>query len=242
MDLQCRRCHKPIAADGINIQQMIAKCQHCNAVFTFNNAEAQSETEAKAAAERKQRGVIPTPARWQSRHEAGSLILTHRWYRPLYIFLVIFCVVWNGFLGIWYSLFLKGGIDAGPLSWIFLLLPLIHVALGIGITYFTIAGFLNTTSIIAERGQLTVKHRPLPWLHAGTISNLELDQLYCKETRQESKGQTYFRYRLCALLKNGRERVLISNMDSPDDALYLEAELEKFLGITDRAVAGEYKS
>ncbi|GAB4440003.1 MAG: hypothetical protein OHK0011_22520 [Turneriella sp.] len=38
-----------------------------------------------------------------------------------------------------------------------------------------------------------------------------------------------------------RERKIMSGLDSPEEALYLESEVEKYLGITDRAVAGEYK-
>jgi len=243
MDLQCRRCHKPIAADGINIQQMIAKCQHCNAVFTFNNAEAQSEAAANAATERKQRGAIPVPARWAMRHEGSALIFSNRWFRPVFIFLAVFCTVWDSFLFLWYSLaFGEGTVSASAFSVIFMVFPLLHVAVGLGLTYYTIAGFINTTTITVDRGRLIIRHFPLPWLYGGAIATNEIDQIYCKESVQTNKGTAWYRYAVSVLLKNGRERKLIANLDAPEEALYLEAEIEKFLGITDRAVAGEYKS
>jgi hypothetical protein len=44
-----------------------------------------------------------------------------------------------------------------------------------------------------------------------------------------------------ALLRDGRERKIMSGLDSPEEALFVESEIEKYLGITDRPVAGEYK-
>ena len=115
------------------------------------------------------------------------------------------------------------------------------VAVGLGLTYYTIAGFINTTTITVDRGSLRLRHFPLPWLYSGTIATHEIDQIFCKETVQTNKGTAWYRYAVSVLLKNGRERKLIANLDAPEVALYLEAEIEKYLGITDRAVAGEYK-
>lgn len=237
MDIQCRRCHKPIAADGINIQQMIAKCGACGAVFTFNPGDAAAPDKPRAA-----RGVIPIPARWKMSQEGGALVFSNRWFRPVFIFLAVFCVVWDSFLVLWYSLSLGSG-DGTPsaFSVIFLVFPLLHVAVGLGLTYYTIAGFINTTTITVDRGSLRLRHFPLPWLYSGTIATHEIDQIFCKETVQTNKGTAWYRYAVSVLLKNGRERKLIANLDAPEEALYLEAEIEKFLGITDRAVAGEYK-
>ncbi len=237
MDLQCRRCHKPIAADGINIQQMIAKCGACGAVFTFGASDA-AGAENKPAA----RGAIPVPTRWVVSHEGSSLLFTNRWFRPVFIFLVVFCIVWNSFLFVWYYLFFAGETSAPTaFSVVFMLFPLLHVALGIGLTYYTIAGFVNKTTITVDRGSLRIRHFPLPWLYAGTIATHEIDQIYCKESIQTNKGTAWYRYGVSVLLKNGRERKLMSNMDAPEEALFLEAEIEMFLGITDRPVAGEYK-
>jgi hypothetical protein len=238
MDLQCRRCHKPIASGDINVQQLIAKCGACGAVFTFGATEAAAEGTQRAT-----RGAIPMPARWKMQREGGVLVFSHRWFRPLFIFLAFFGLLWNSFLFQWYHVAfgLTSEQSFSALSILFVVLPLLHVAAGLALTYFTLAGFLNTTTISVDHVSIRVRHFPLPWLHAGSINNSDLDQLYCKESRQESKGQTYYRYKLCALLRNGRERVLLSNMDSPDQALYLESELEKALGITDKPVAGEYK-
>jgi len=238
MDLQCRRCHKPIAADGINIQQMIAKCGACGAVFTFSSGDA-AVTDRHVSS----KAVIPVPARWAMRHEGSALIFSNRWFRPVFIFLAVFCTVWDSFLFLWYSLaFGQGTVSASAFSVIFMVFPLLHVAVGLGLTYYTIAGFINTTTITVDRGSLIIRHFPLPWLYSGAIATNEIDQIYCKESVQTNKGTAWYRYAVSVLLKNGRERKLIANLDAPEDALYLEAELEKFLGITDRAVAGEYKS
>lgn len=237
MDIQCRRCQKPIAADGINIQQMIARCGACGAVFTFSAGDT-----ANGEKPRLTKAAIPVPARWKMRQEGGSLVFSNRWFRPLFIFLAFFCAAWDSFLFLWYSLTpALGSGETSSFSLIFMLFPLLHVAVGIGLTYYTIAGFVNTTTITVDRSNLRIRHLPLPWLYSGTIATHEIDQIYCKESVQSNKGTAYYRYAVSALLKNGRERKLVANLDAPEDALYLEAEIEKFLGITDRPVAGDYK-
>jgi hypothetical protein len=217
---------------------MIAKCNACSAMFGFSAADA-----GQSPKPRRERPAVPMPAGWRATHEAGSLVITHRWFKPLFTVLVFFVCIWNSLLVKWYSIALDALSDEGITFATLLLLffPVLHVAIGVGLSYYTLAGFLNTTSIIARPGELIVKHHPMPWLHAGSINRRQLKQLYCKEKRQQNEGEVYYTYKLCALLKNGRERILLSNLESPDQALYIEYEMEKFLGIEDRSVAGGYK-
>ena len=239
MDLNCRRCHKPIAVENINIQQMIAKCGGCGAVFTFGPADASRETHSPGGT----KATVPRPGSWQVAREGNQLVLTRKWFKPLFLFLLLFSFVWNSFLVGWYSLLGGIGGEAGfsAFSLIFFIFPLGHVAVGLGLAYYTLAGLLNRTIITVDRSALSIKHRPLPWRHSGVIAAHELDQLYCKEERQSNKGSSWYTYSVSALLRDGRERKIMSGLDSPEEALYLESEVERYLGITDRPVAGEYR-
>jgi hypothetical protein len=86
-----------------------------------------------------------------------------------------------------------------------------------------------------------VHHKPLPWLGEVNVPIRDLMQLYCKEKRGsgENSNTTYI---LSAVLKNGRKIDVLSNLESPDVALFVERQVESWLRISDRPVLGEYSS
>ena len=43
------------------------------------------------------------------------------------------------------------------------LLPIAHVAVGVGLTYYTLTRLMNRTRIEVSRDELTIRHGPLPW-------------------------------------------------------------------------------
>lgn len=239
MDLNCRRCHKPIEAPDINIQQMIAKCAACGAVFTFGTEDMAGGVMSVG----KTRVAVPRPGSWQVMQEGNALVFRRRWFKPLFLFLLIFTIAWNSFLVGWYSMVGSTSGESGisGISLLLMIFPLAHVAVGIGLSYYTLAGLLNSTTINVDRSAISIRHHPLPWRHSGTIAAHELDQLYCKEHRHSNKGTSWFSYSVSALLRDGRERKLLSDLETPEEALYLESEVEQYLGITDRHVAGAYK-
>jgi predicted RNA-binding Zn-ribbon protein involved in translation (DUF1610 family) len=164
-----------------------------------------------------------------------SLVLSWRWFSLKYVPMVFFCIAWDTFLCFWYSMALK--MEGTP--WIMVVFPIAHVAVGVGLTYSTLAGFINKTTIRLDSQKFSVQYDPLPWYGEVKVPINELDQLYCKENRSSSDSGTHYSYQLCALLKDGRKLDLVKNLESPDLAAYLEQQIESWLRIPDRAVAGE---
>lgn len=166
-----------------------------------------------------------------------ALDISMRWYTPVAYFLVFFCLMWNGFLINWYGI----GLSTGNMPSMFFLFPLIHVAVGIGLTYYTICLFVNTTHISADERELHVQHSPLPWPRGNkTIATRDLSQLYVKEL-VGNKGKRS--YSLLAQIKNGEDIKLISGINTPAETLLrLEQTVESYLGIIDQAVPGEFNS
>jgi hypothetical protein len=117
--------------------------------------------------------------------------------------------------------------------------PIAHVAVGVGLTYYTLAGFFNRSRILVTRQEVVIAHGPLPWRGNLRISALDLEQLYCQEEANRGKNGTYYRYQLSALLRDGRKIKLLSNLSKPDTALFIEQQIEKWLSIKDRRVEGE---
>jgi len=234
MQIHCQSCGKQIPAEHINIEKAIAKCSTCSAVFGFTDQiEGLSETGVKS-----QYDDLPMPHGVRIDTWDGSLTITRRWLSPAYLFLAFFCVIWNGFLVFWYTVAFAGN---APL--IMKLFPLGHAAVGAGLVYFTLAGFLNRTRIRVSDEALTVRHGPLPWFGSRDIPTDDIQQLYCTEHYHRSRhGTGSTTYRLNAALQDGRKIALLSGLSDTPHALFIEQEIESHLGIKDRRVRGEMNS
>jgi hypothetical protein len=175
---------------------------------------------------------VPLPDHVSLEHGASGLVLIHRWFRPIYIFMALFCLFWDGFLIYWYF-----GIPIqATRPAIFYWFPLGHVAVGLGLTYSTIAGFVNRTLIGVSQGEITIRHTPLPWLGGRRIQAGEIKQFYCEEIRGSESSSTF---QVCAVRNDGNKLKLLTGLPSSDVALYFEQRIERQLGIEDRHVPGE---
>lgn len=166
-------------------------------------------------------------------HGTG-LTLNYRWYSPKFIFLIFFCIFWDGFLFVWYSQALSTN---APLAAV--LFPLLHVAVGVGFTYYTVAGFLNKTIVEVSREGLTIYHTPLPWFGNKSIPVSDIAQLYREEIVSQGSRSARVSYQLSAISRQNNKIKLLGGIDTADVALFLEQEIEKWLGIKDVKVAGE---
>lgn len=181
--------------------------------------------------EPSRRPLMPQPGGVTVEMLDDGLELTWRWFSWKYIPLALFCVVWDGFLCFWYSIALST--DA---PWIMIVFPIFHLAVGVGLTYSVLAGFLNHSTLRVDRKIFSIQHDPVPWLGEVKVPLGDLDQLYCKEKRG-SKGSVS--YQLAAVLKNGRKLDLLSNLESPEVGFFIEQQIENWLDIPDRSVRGE---
>jgi hypothetical protein len=116
---------------------------------------------------------------------------------------------------------------------------LVFVAAGIGLFYLVIAAFFNRTDIWIGNGKFIVKHGPLPWKGNKVIDTMEITQLFCDEIVSRSEDSTTTKYRLNAVLRNGRKEVLVAAGIERDQALYIEKAAENRLGIAPAPVVGE---
>ena len=86
---------------------------------------------------------------------------------------------------------------------------------------------------------MSIWFEPLPWLGEKRIQTAELKQLYCKEKLQRGKNSVSYTYQLYAVTRDNQQLQLLSNLDTPDIALFLEQQLEAWLKIEDKPVFGE---
>ncbi len=166
------------------------------------------------------------------------LLLEYKWFSPIALFMVFFCVVWFAFLAFWYGMAASSGAP-----WIFFVFPLIHVSVGVGLAYYALCLLFNKTKIIVNYNQLNVLHYPIPWWRGNRKMNADdLTQVYVKEKVKSGKNNSKtYTYTIRALLKNGEdiELAAIGGLES-HDAKSIESYLEQYLGIDDAPVKGEF--
>lgn len=177
---------------------------------------------------------VGLPDKLALNRRGSEIEIVRTWFGSQVLFMTFFAVFWDGFLYFWYA---KLGDSPDPMMRYF---PMIHVAVGIGITYYVLCGWFNRTCITVGRGKVSVRHGPLPWFGNLEMEASALKQLYAKERITSSRNGTTVRYDLNALTSDGRSIKFVGGMENSDQAVYIEQEIEKFLGIKDGQVKGEY--
>jgi len=231
MQLRCPHCDQQILAEDININAVLAKCRACHTVFSFHG---DVPGEAAPEAVFRPRAPVPLPARLQVEELGSAFRARWRWFQWHMVFLVFFCVFWDGFLVVWYATGLATG---API--VFLVFPLLHVSVGVGLTYYVACGFLNTTTLEIAGGNLAIRHGPLPWRGNFKVPVQDVRQLYCQERAVHNKRSVHHVYDVHALLADGDDLTLVSALPDSQQALYLEQQIEARLRIKDEPVGGE---
>ena len=209
-------------------------CEYCGNEHVFNlprrvTTPAPEESEPEPAA--RERPLLPQPQDVQFTKMGDSLKFTWRWYSCQFIFLAFFCIAWDSFLCFWYGM----AFSSSNTPWIMIVFPVAHLAVGVGLTYYTLAGFINSSTVRVDRRRFSVSHGPLPWFGAVDVPISDLKQFYTEEKR----GENSTNYQLNVVLKNGRKMKLLSNLQNPDVGFFIEQQIESWLNIDDQPVRGE---
>lgn len=219
--VHCPGCQALVPAADINIAALVAKCSVCNRIFPLPIESLQPAVATRPEPELGCPGGVVREI-----GPGGELFIRLGWFQPVLILLAFFCVVWDGFLVFWYTIALARPAP-GNMMWMPLLFPLFHVAVGVGLTYYVVAGFLNSTRILIDDEFVRVRHQPIPW--RGN----------CDQRRSEIRGiemtagwsqnhQTMFC--VCANRDDGRQTVLLSNV-SHNRARYVARQVADFLNV-----------
>jgi hypothetical protein len=173
------------------------------------------------------------PDKIDLQHTGADLVITRRWFGLQTLMMTAFVIFWDGFLFFWYSKAVPGG------DMMVVLFPLLHVGVGVWLTYYTLAGYVNKTIVRINYEKISVRHRPLPYWGYKTVQSGDIKQLYSKEKISRSSNKRSVTYEVHALTHNGKSIKLVSYMESSEQALFVEQEIEKYLGIKDKPVRGE---
>lgn len=222
--IRCTSCGASVEADQVTGGARWVTCTYCWTLL---------KTPPEAGAPEALRPKLPMPERFTVTEQSGTLSIVRRWYIAVAWFLVFFAMFWNGFLIVWFTMAIRSG------AWGMVAFGTLHAAVGIGLIYGTLALFLNRTTIRVAEGRLTVRHAPLPWTGNVDLDTTEIRQLYCKAKVHRGKNSTTTSYEVHLVRPDERSKLLVRGLTEPEQALYLEQELERFLRIRDAPVEGE---
>jgi hypothetical protein len=246
MKIDCLECGARVAAADVDLPSRMAKCRACDAVFSLDAVAG------AAATLRRPRVLAPRPEGLRVIEDAGEpgepgyreapetrgkLTIVRRWYQHMFLGLLFFCIAWDSFLVFWYANAIRAPGGFAALATIF---PIAHVAVGVGLTYYVIAGLLNRTTITLDGRELSIRHAPVPWRGNRRIPRGEITQLYCEEVVSSGKNGASRTYWLSAVLSGNRKQRLASM--SADQVRYVEEQLEERLGLPDAEVPGELRA
>jgi hypothetical protein len=148
---------------------------------------------------------------------------------------VLVTLFWNGMLAMWY-LGAAGSASADShwtlslMQCCILAFPLLHLAVGIGLTYWTAAFILNATTVSVDADGVRVSHGPMPTLAPRSWQSQarDIEQLLVR-LHHGDRGVTL--WKLIADVKGESLQDMFIGIQSLPLVEALESVLEELLGI-----------
>ena len=232
LSLHCKNCNEIIPSENVNINKTLAKCDHCNSMFSF---EDDIFFENKRG-----RPEFIMPEGTEVLKLLDSMELEMSWFKSMkrsnIAFEVMFTVIWNlVILGVIMSMFLSGTFGG-------IIFLAIHLLVGVSLGYRLFSKFINKTLFNINKDRIKIEHGPLKaFLRKDMmIQNKDVSQLFVSEyvTNVQKNGRPVKAFGLYLILKSGKRIQLIKDSNK-ESALYIEQEIERYLKIEDRPVRGE---
>ncbi|PHN03901.1 hypothetical protein [Flavilitoribacter nigricans] len=215
--VSCPSCEEEVQANNLNLQNSMAKCGSCNAIFSIEEEVAS----VKVQKDMKQEFIRPEGVDlFYFKDDLDITVQQH--IQGLDAF----------------------GIFFAPMSAIFALL--IYVAKGISVLYPVFFAIItlyflyrvlnysrNKTYIDINSKYLSIRSRPKNFKKDRTYAANEIDQLYLKHS---GDGMGYYTIHMIVNGVEGQTHEKLLTLNTLSKAKYVEQEIERYLNIEDRAV------
>lgn len=229
MRVKCPDCRTSLSRDDINIEKMVGICPHCAKVIAI---EEVVDEESEFSFSRREPD-LEMPKGLSIRHRGGDLELRIRWFSMAAYILAAFCFFWDAFMAVWFYIAYTEKI------WMMGAFGILHGLVGVALTYFCVCTFVNHTIVTVNSSFLTIEFSPLPWLGRKKIESGEIEQLFCKDRIRHTEQGNHVSYELW-MIRKGKKSCLLGGYFSAEQVRFLEQEIERFLGIKNRPVSGEF--
>ena len=244
----CKACGAALKESHIDFDTGIARCAHCQGVMSFAEELKVAPPSSEAREHRQRKASAGRPEDLRIDESPVALRFSKRWYHPGLFFILFFAIAWNAFLVGWYVMGSQAP-DMGFMRIIMFVFPLAHVAVGVGMIYAVLTGFLNSTTVKLTSNELSVRHGPIPAKGNRRIPASQIKQLYCKSAnrRLHPRSKAARNHAVGALapslharLHDNRDILLLKRINDLDSLFYIERRMEERLGIRDEIMPGEH--
>jgi hypothetical protein len=233
--LICKQCGAAIPEENIINDGRIAVYSFCDTVHDLS--EETLPFPEKQKRQEKQKRSIPDKFIFEQHPEGVEL--RYRWLSKLHWGLLFFTILWDGFMVVWISIALATG------AWIMIVFGSLHIAVGAGLAYFVLTGFINKTSIMIQGQGLEITHSPIPAIGTSNkiIDRRAIEQVYCtRRVGYTSNNVPHYVFDVHYIEKGGGDETLVKGLDDLNEAIFIEQQIERIYHIEDRPVDDEYKS
>ena len=226
----CPQCSAAIPDSSIDRERDIATCASCGRVIDLR---AQSDGTAATAGAARMRKPVPLPPGIQlttyappsgGYRESGSsgIAITRRWLRGKHYAMLLIPLIAASVVAYFWA-------QDGFSLWL-----LFGAVFVLGWTYLLATMFLNRTIVRALSGRVEVQHGPLPNLQMARNITLEagsIEQLFVARFGAA--------FAVKARMKDGSVVDLVAPLVAAEQAIFVEQQLERVLGLVDFAIDGE---
>ena len=153
-----------------------------------------------------------------------GLVIRKAWLTWKIAPLALFAIVWDGFLIFWYSQVLSR--PHPPLMAVFF--PILHVSVGVGLTYFVLASLVNKTDILISSSRVRVATGPAPWFGNKEVSVEEITDVIVR-VRYGNRGS--MSYTVMYADRARKERTLVVSLAESDQAEFVAQTIRDSLGL-----------
>jgi hypothetical protein len=222
-DLRCNNCQLPVDPANIDTQRELASCGNCGRLMDLRRVRSAAPEVPDTSVKARARAPVQLPT-GMSLTTAAEVIIRRRWLRGKHWFLLVLFAAAAAYVGHLWS-------TAGASAWL-----VVGTLFVLNINYSLAAMFLNSTVVTAGAGGVNVRHGPLPSLFARNASaeKSNIEQLYAA-----SHGAMFA---VLAKLRSGQTLRLVAPLATAEQAVFIEQQLERRLGLADFAVEGELES
>lgn len=241
--LECKHCHAPLPKDTLAGDDIIV-CEFCSTVHYMNPQDISYPDKPKRQQAKHKRSK---PEKFMLNRMPDGLEINYRWLGKQHKGLMFFAVIWNAFIIFFTAMMLFAGVEdsdfESPIAILCFLIP--FYAVGIGMAYYVLTGFLNQTYIRIRGNGIETSHAPIPTFGVKNqvIHRKDVAQIYCtRRVAYTSNDVPVHVYDVHYVKHGGDDYELVKGLDSLHKAIYIEQQVEHLYRIDDARVEGEYHS
>ncbi len=220
--LDCPQCHSFISEDQINTKNKVAKCAHCDHVFSYEEEGYWDPFGLPTSTQPDGIEMLKLPSFLEFLIRPSKAIFNN-------LFLIFFTFAWNAIIGIFIYNVLTSG------AWTNLPFVAIHFAFGLVLLWNILGQIFNRSRIYIDENELCVSTKPFKLgQREKCVPVSDINELTVKLKPSKGKnGQVTSSYQLLANTYDRKKISLIEGLDR-NTMKYLEKEIEAYLGIENR--------